>query len=84
MKSPNLGTASPLAEERTEKSWPAVDRPIPYQRQEARWRWAPGWKGANSAPERAGFQFLTKDFLRFWMVDIHWEGCSQRSAPQQR
>ena len=21
-------------------------------------------------------QFLTKDFLRFWMVDIHWEGRS--------
>ena len=34
-------------------------------------------KGANSAPEMApptalqtGLQFLTKDFLRFWMVDI--------------
>ena len=38
-------------------------------------------KGANSAPEMApptklqtGFQSLTKDFLRFWMVDIHREG----------
>ena len=38
-------------------------------------------KGANSAPETAsptklqtGLQFLTKDFLRFWMVDICWEG----------
>ena len=48
-------------------------------------------KEANSAPERAsptklqtGFQFLTKDFLRFWMVDICWEGHSQRSAPQKR
>ena len=35
-------------------------------------------KGANSAPKMAspttlqtGLQFLTKDFLRFWMVDIH-------------
>ena len=39
-------------------------------------------KGANSASEVAspttlqtGLQFLTKDFLRFWMVNIHWEGC---------
>ena len=29
-------------------------------------------------------QFLTKDFLGFLMVDIHWEGRSQRSAPQKR
>ena len=48
-------------------------------------------KEASSAPEMAsptklqtGFQFLTKDFLRFWMVDICWEGRSQRSAPQKR
>ena len=31
-----------------------------------------------------GFRSLTKDFLRFWMVDIHREGCSQRSVPQKR
>ena len=38
-------------------------------------------KGANSAPEMApptklqtGLQFPAKDFLRFWMVDIRWEG----------
>ena len=38
-------------------------------------------KGANSAPETAplpklqtGLQFLTKDFLRFWMVDTRREG----------
>ena len=24
---------------------------------------------------KTGFQLLTKDFLRFWMVDIHQEGC---------
>ena len=23
---------------------------------------------------QTGLQFLTKDFLRFWMVDIRWEG----------
>ena len=40
-------------------------------------------KGANSAPETAsptklktGFQFLTKDLLRFWLVDIRQEGRS--------
>ena len=40
-------------------------------------------KRANSAPETAsptklqtGLQFVTKDFLRFWMVDICWEGHS--------
>ena len=40
-------------------------------------------KGANSAPKMAspttlqtGLQFLTKDFLRFWMVDICLEGRS--------
>ena len=26
----------------------------------------------------------TKDFLRFWMVDIHREGCCQKSAHQKR
>ena len=38
-------------------------------------------KGANSAPKTAspttlqtGLQFLTKDFLKFWMVDIRREG----------
>ena len=46
-------------------------------------------KGANSAPETAlptklqtGLQFLTKDFLRFCMVDICQEGRSQRPAPE--
>ena len=39
-------------------------------------------KGANSAPEKpppptrqTGLRFLSKDFLRFWMVDVRrWEG----------
>ena len=58
-----------------------MDWPIPClggRRQE-------GGERANSAPEMAsptklqtGFQFLIKDFLRFWMVDIHWEGRSQK------
>ena len=46
-------------------------------------------KGANSAsetasPTKTGSQFLTKDFLRFWMVDIHQEGRGWRPAPQNR
>ena len=30
----------------------------------------------DSTPTKlqTGLQFLTKDFLRFWMVDIRWEG----------
>ena len=63
-----------------------MDQPIPH----LEGRQGEG-KGENSAPETAfptklqtGFQFLTKDFLRFWMVDIRWEGHSQRSAPQKR
>ena len=42
-----------------------------------------GQKGAKLVPETAsptklqtGFQFLTKDFLKFWMLNIHWEGRS--------
>ena len=38
-------------------------------------------KGAGLAPRTAapntlqtGLQFLIKDLLRFWMVDIRWEG----------
>ena len=37
-----------------------------------------GGEGANSAPEKpppptqqTGLRFLSKEFLRFWMVDIH-------------
>ena len=33
---------------------------------------------------QTGFQFLTKDFLRFWMVDIRLESRSYRPAPQNR
>ena len=33
---------------------------------------------------QTGFQFLTKDFLRFWMVDISREGHRKRSAPPRR
>ena len=47
-------------------------------------------KGANSALETAshtkwqtGFKLLTKDCLRFWMVDICQEGHSQKSAFQK-
>ena len=39
---------------------------------------------ASPTKLQTGFQSLTKDFLRFWMVDIHWEGQIQKSAPQKR
>ena len=39
---------------------------------------------ASPTKLQTGFQSLTKDFLRFWMVDIHREGRSQKSAPQKR
>ena len=48
-------------------------------------------KGANSAPEtvsptklQTASQLLTKDFLRFWMVDIRQEGRGYRPAPENR
>ena len=49
-------------------------------------------KGANSAPEKpppptrqTGPRFLSKDFLRFWMVDIsHREGRGWRPAPMNK
>ena len=57
-----------------------MDWPIPHQRQ-GEVGASQSQKGANSAPEMSsptklhtGFQFLTKDFQRFWMVDIHGEG----------
>ena len=42
-----------------------------------------GPREASSTKLQAGF-IANQDFLGFWMVDIHWEGCSQRSAPQKR
>ena len=38
---------------------------------------------ASSTKLQAGFA-ANQDFLGFWMVDICWEGHSQRSAPQKR
>ena len=49
-------------------------------------------KGANSAPEKpppptrqTGLRFLSKEFLRFWMVNIRrWEGRGYRPAPENK
>ena len=48
-------------------------------------------KGAGSAPSTAspttlqtGLQFLTKDFRRFWMVDIRREGCGKTQGAGTR
>ena len=50
----------------------------------------PETEGGNHGPRealstklKAGF-IANQDFLGFWMVDIHQEGHSQRSAPQKR
>ena len=55
---------------------------MPLRRQEAgggeRGRLGP--RDGTPTKLQAGFQFLTKDFLRFWMVDIRREGHSQKSA----
>ena len=67
-----------------------MDWPIPHQRQGGRWGAARAGKG-QSWPQR-GILYQTasrlpvanQDFLGFWTVDIHQEGCSQRSAPQKR
>ena len=42
-----------------------------------------GPREASSSKLQAGF-IGNQDFLGFWTVDIHWEGRSQRSAPQKR
>ena len=72
-----LGTKEGLSKSREELAGngPAHPLPVAGGRVEG--------KGANAAPEMAsptklqtGFQFLTKDSLTFWMVDIHREGRS--------
>ena len=78
-KALNLGTTHPFPERRTEQfqrrascCGPAHPPPEAGGRGEG--------KGANLAPEMApltklqtDLQSLTKDFLRFWMVDIRRE-----------
>ena len=76
LTSPNTVPAVPrtegLSKSRAEFTRRLWTRPAPLQ---AGGRG--GGKGAGSAPRTAspttlqtGLQFLTKDFLRFWMVDI--------------
>ena len=50
------------------------------------------WKARGKLSPRDSIPYQTVSrlpvanqvFLGFWMVDIHQEGCSQRSAPQKR
>ena len=42
-----------------------------------------GPRVASATKLQAGF-IANQDFLGFWMVNIHWEGHSQRSVPQKR
>ena len=53
-----------------------MDRPIPRLRQEAGERGKLGPRDGTPTNLQTGLQFLTKDFLRFWMVDIRREGRS--------
>ena len=67
-----------------------MDCPIPRQRQ--RGRWATDRQERDNLGPRDGILYQTasrlpvanKDFLGFWTLDIRWEGCSQRSAPQKK
>ena len=65
-----------------------MDQPIPLWRQAGTGqpeleRGKLGPREASSTKLQAGF-VANQDFLGFWMVDIHWEGRSQRSAPKKR
>ena len=42
-----------------------------------------GSREASSTKLKTG-AVANDEFLGFWTVDIHWEGHSQRSAPQKR
>ena len=67
-----------------------MDQPIPHLRKGSRRGAARAGEG-QFRPQR-GILYQTasrlpvanQDFLGFWMVDISWEGHSQRSAPQKR
>ena len=52
----------------------SADRPIPRRRQEAGKRGKLGLRDGTPTKPQTGSQFLTKDFRRFWMVDIRQEG----------
>ena len=45
--------------------------------------WIAAPETASSIKLKAGF-IANQDFLGFWTINIHWEGCNQRSAPQKR
>ena len=70
-----------------------MDWPIPLWRQADRGGWRRGQpepemgngrpREVSSTKLQAG-SIANQEFLRFWMVDICQEGCSQRSAPQKR
>ena len=53
-----------------------MDRPIPHRRQGGGERGKLGPRDGTPSKRQIGYQVLTKDFLRFWMVDIRQEGRS--------
>ena len=64
-----------------------MDWPIPHWRQAGEGSQS---QRGNRGPREASYTKVqadfvaNQDFLGFRMVDICWEGCSQRSAPQKR
>ena len=88
MKSPNLRHRQAHSQNKglSKASWlrtgpsPAGDRQMRAARAR-RGNHSP--REASSTKIQAGF-VANQDFLGFWMVDIRWERCSQRLAPQKR
>ena len=69
-----------------------MDQPLPPARGREAGECQPEPKARGSLSPRDGIlhqivsrlKVAIQVFLGFWMVDIHQEGCSQRSAPQRR
>jgi len=88
MKSPNLRRRQACSQNKglSRSSWLQTS-PSPIK---DRQREQPELEGGNHGPRDASCTKLqadsvaNQDFLGFRMVDIHWEGRSQRSVPQKR
>ena len=87
MKSPNLRHCQASSHNKglSRASWLQIG---PSPGRTGRWG-QPEPERGNRGPREAPFTKLqagfvaNQDFLGFWMVDIRWEGHSQRSAPRR-
>ena len=89
MKSPNLRCHQACSQNKglsRANRIQAGPSPIPVTGRQGQ----PEPEGGNRSPREAlstklqAGSVANQDFLGFWMVDICWEGHSQRSAPQKR